>query len=54
MRRYEVTMERKRGLNQRENARQQRAYVIAADEDGARNAARRQYPEFFPTHVRKV
>ncbi len=52
--RWEVMLERKRSLNEAQNARKVRRQVHATDEAGARVAAVKGYPEFIATTVRKI
>ena len=50
---YEVTMHRCKSLNEAQNARKRIAYVTAPNEQDAKREAKRQFPEFHPTSVRK-
>lgn len=51
---YEVSMERKRGMNAVQNARRRIAYVRAPNDTEARKQAERDYPEFKAGYARRV
>lgn len=51
---FEVTMSRCHTANENQNIRKRMAYVTAADEQLAKDEAKRLHPEFYPTSVRKV
>ena len=51
---FRVVMERKRGLNENQNARTVAEEVFASDELEAKAKASKARPEFFAIEVRKV
>lgn len=51
---WRVELQRKRSLNEAQNARQRVAYVIAPDEASAKQQAARKNPEFIAIAARRA